>query len=203
MFIFSEIFNNGVGHISMYVVSLTSILSALSVIVTNNPIVSVLYLIGLFVSVAIYLMNMGIGFIGLSYLLVYVGAVSILFLFILMLINVRTSELTSNNSNSIFLAIIVGVTLNTFLSIILPNIKRSSYNLYDFILTINLLDIKHINLNSYIYNVTSSIWDKNLLELSHITTIGSVMYIVYPLWLIITSLILLLGMVGAIIITMK
>jgi NADH:ubiquinone oxidoreductase subunit 6 (subunit J) len=45
-------------------------------------------------------------FIGLSYLLVYVGAVSILFLFILMLINIRVSELISDTSNNIPLAIL-------------------------------------------------------------------------------------------------
>jgi NADH-ubiquinone oxidoreductase chain 6 len=55
---------------------------------------------------------LGINFIGLSYLLVYVGAVSILFLFILMLINIRISELVTNNSNSIPLAIMIGIFFN-------------------------------------------------------------------------------------------
>jgi NADH-ubiquinone oxidoreductase chain 6 len=55
---------------------------------------------------------LGINFIGLSYLLVYVGAVSILFLFILMLINVRISELVTNNSNSIPLAILITIFVN-------------------------------------------------------------------------------------------
>ena len=45
----------------------------------RNPIVSVLFLIGLFLSISCYLIIIGINFIGLSYLLVYVGAVSILF----------------------------------------------------------------------------------------------------------------------------
>jgi NADH-ubiquinone oxidoreductase chain 6 len=61
-------------------------------------------------------MTLGINFIGLSYLLVYVGAVSILFLFILMLINVRVSELTINNTNSIPLAILVGIFFNISMS---------------------------------------------------------------------------------------
>jgi len=52
-------------------------------------------------------MMLGINFIGLSYLLVYVGAVSILFLFILMLINVRISELVTENNNSIPLAVVM------------------------------------------------------------------------------------------------
>jgi len=63
---------------------------------------------------------LGLSFIGLSYLLVYVGAVSILFLFILMLINVRVSELLSYTSNSIPLAIIVGIIFNQSIYPMLP-----------------------------------------------------------------------------------
>ena len=44
---------------------------------------------------------------GLSYILVYVGAVSILFLFILMLINIRISELLSETNNDIPLAFLI------------------------------------------------------------------------------------------------
>jgi NADH-ubiquinone oxidoreductase chain 6 len=46
-------------------------------------------------------------------------------------------------------------------------------------------------------------WDGNLAETSHITTIGNIIYTSYPIWLIITSIILLLAMVGAIVITIK
>jgi NADH-ubiquinone oxidoreductase chain 6 len=83
-------------------------------------IVSVLFLIGLFLSISIYLIFAGLNFIGLSYLLVYVGAVSILFLFILMLINVRISELLVDNINSIPLAILVGSFFNFFVNNVLP-----------------------------------------------------------------------------------
>jgi NADH-ubiquinone oxidoreductase chain 6 len=63
---------------------------------------------------------LGLNFIGLSYLLVYIGAVSILFLFILMLINIRISELLSDTSNSIPLAIMLGICFNYPLYEILP-----------------------------------------------------------------------------------
>jgi NADH-ubiquinone oxidoreductase chain 6 len=63
---------------------------------------------------------LGMNFIGLSYLLVYVGAVSILFLFILMLINVRISELVSDSSNSIPLAMIIGISFYYTVYEILP-----------------------------------------------------------------------------------
>ena len=109
MYILNETFTNGLNSNALNVISITSILCGIFVIVSKNPIVSVLFLIGLFLSIAGYLMMLGLNFIGLSYLLVYVGAVSILFLFILMLINVRISELVVNSSNSIPLAIMIGI----------------------------------------------------------------------------------------------
>ena len=66
-------------------------------IIVKNPIISLLALIGVYGSISIYLMCTGLTFIGFSYVIVYIGAVSILFLFILMLINIRTSELQINN----------------------------------------------------------------------------------------------------------
>jgi NADH-ubiquinone oxidoreductase chain 6 len=81
------------------------------VITTKNPIVSVLFLISLFLVIAVYLIIIGMHYIGLSYLLVYVGAISILFLFILMLINVRVSELLSYTGNSIPLAFIFSMVI--------------------------------------------------------------------------------------------
>src|ERR1700684_2442762 len=112
LFILSESYTNGYRAEVLDIISLLAILSGILVIVSKNPIVSVLFLIGLFLSISSYLIILGLNFIGLSYLLVYVGAVSILFLFILMLINVRISELLSNTSNSIPLAIIITISFN-------------------------------------------------------------------------------------------
>ena len=47
------------------------------------------------------------------------------------------------------------------------------------------------------------LWDGSLSETAHITSLGNVMYTSYSIWLIITSVILLLAMVGAIVITIK
>lgn len=144
-------------------------------------------------------MMLGINFIGLSYLLVYVGAVSILFLFILMLINVRISELVTNNSNSIPLAIMVSIFVN--LNQLFPNIVAMPGNcIFD-------RDVdNYVYMDSYLNElsfVTSSSWDGKLAETFHITTIGNVIYTNYPLWLLLTSIILLLAMIGSILITIK
>jgi NADH-ubiquinone oxidoreductase chain 6 len=218
VFIINETFTNGYRVEILDIISIISIISGIFVIISKNPIVSVLFLIGLFLSISSYLIILGINFIGLSYLLVYVGAVSILFLFILMLINVRISELLSNTSNSIPLAILITIAFNFPVYRVLPysitafndytidlnNILNNMfYNDYvDLSNKVPYLNNSKIN-NSEILFITSKIWDGNLAETSHITTIGNIMYTSYSIWLILTSIILLLAMVGAIVITIK
>jgi len=135
LYLLNETYTNGSSDSLLIFVSLASILCGVFVIVNKNPIVSVLFLIGLFFNIASYLMLLGINFIGLSYLLVYVGAVSILFLFILMLINERISELTTDNSNSIPLAIMTGIFFCVTLYKLLPSksgsgLTQSAQNVY-------------------------------------------------------------------------
>lgn len=207
LFILNETFTNGLYYDILNLISIISVICGVFVIISKNPIVSVLFLIGLFLNIAGYLMMLGINFIGLSYLLVYVGAVSILFLFILMLINVRISELVTDNNNSIPLAIIIGVFFNIALYKVLPsNLSANAHN-YDFNVynnnTNNIFNNFLPSYNSNLSFVTSQVWDGALAETSHITTIGNVLYTVYPIWLILTSIILLLAMVGAIVITIK
>jgi NADH-ubiquinone oxidoreductase chain 6 len=100
-----------VGYIAeiLSFLSVAAIFCGVYTIISKNPIVSVLYLICLFLVIACYLISTGTTFIGLAYLLIYVGAVSILFLFIVMLINVRVSELLIENFNSIPLAVLLGI----------------------------------------------------------------------------------------------
>jgi len=113
-------------HLQEYIInyldifSILSICCAILVIINKNPIVSVLFLICLFVLISGYLILLGMNFIGISYLLVYIGAVSILFLFILMLINIRISEIQNETKNSLPLAIIISISFYIALYEIIP-----------------------------------------------------------------------------------
>lgn len=108
-------------HLSLGIISLFSILFSILVIISKNPVISVLFLIGLFMTIALHLVLLGITYVGLSYILVYVGAVSILFLFILMLINVRVSELVTDSTNSIPLVLIIAVFFSYCTQKLLPS----------------------------------------------------------------------------------
>lgn len=216
LYIITENFSNAYMDEILDFISLVSIFSGIFIIISKNPIISVLFLIGLFLSIACYLIILGLSFIGLSYLLIYVGAVSILFLFILMLINVRISELLSNTSKSIWLAVIIAICFFFTVNQVLPY-NLAVYTSYTFNIS-NLFNEVLYNINkSFFYNiflnvkndkgevlfVTSKIWDSNLSEATHITSLGYIIYTSYMVWLIITSIILLLAMVGAIVITIK
>ena len=208
IYILNDYVTNGFNIGFVDIIYLISIFLGVLTIISRNPIVSVLFLIGLFVNVAGLLILVGCNYIGLSYILVYVGAVSILFLFILMLINIRISELLSETNNDIPLAIItvllfyniIGQTLpsnlteNTIVSYLSNALPESSSIKIDE----NIIDLKQ-----EIAYASSKGWDNSLVEFTQISSIGNIMYTSYSIWLIITSIILLLGMVGAITITLK
>jgi NADH-ubiquinone oxidoreductase chain 6 len=54
-----------------------------------------------------------------------------------------------------------------------------------------------------LFYAISHVWDGNLAETSHITTIGNIIYTNFPILILLTSIILLLSMVGSILITIK
>ena len=165
LFVLIDNYINGYKIQLLVLISLMSLLCGIFVIITKNPIISVLFLIGLF-------------------------------LFILMLINIRISELQSDTNNSLPLALIIGIFLYYFLYKVLP---FSSLNITDNKF-INLMSLNNYSENLY---VTSNIWDRILIDVSHIISIGNVIYTNYFIWIIIVSIILLLAMVGTIIITIK
>ena len=181
------------------IIAIISFLSAILTIIAKNPIVSVLHLISLFGNISIYLILVGIVFIGISYLLVYVGAVSILFLFILMLINIRVSELINDTNNNIPLAVLAIIILFVPLSSLLPtNVTSSSTSNFEINNTVsNVIDKEQL-----LY-VSSNNWDGTIVDIYDIISIGNIMYTSYSVWLILTSIILLLAMVGSIVITIK
>src|SRR5712692_4685582 len=75
------------------ILSFTTIISSVLVITSQNPVISVVYLISVFVNAAGYLILSGIGFLGLSYIIVYVGAITVLFLFVIMMINISLTDI--------------------------------------------------------------------------------------------------------------
>jgi NADH-ubiquinone oxidoreductase chain 6 len=78
--------------------SLLFVFTAISVILSKNPIYSVLSLIACFFNATSLLFVLGIEFIPVSFIVIYVGAIAVLFLFVLMMLNLKASELNQGNN---------------------------------------------------------------------------------------------------------
>jgi NADH-ubiquinone oxidoreductase chain 6 len=88
-----------------------TLLSSVFSITSKNPVISVIFLITTFVSGAGYLILIGINFVGISYIIVYVGAIAVLFLFVIMMINIKLTDILETGSQytkNLPLAIAIG-----------------------------------------------------------------------------------------------
>src|ERR1700730_3436394 len=78
-------------------IMILAIIAGIFVIATKNAIISVFNLIVLYILVAFYLIYIGITYLGISYIIVYIGAIAILFLFVIMMIDIEVVEKKNNN----------------------------------------------------------------------------------------------------------
>jgi NADH-ubiquinone oxidoreductase chain 6 len=108
---------------------ITAIISAILVIISKNPVVSVIYLISLILNAALFLIVKGMPFIGISYILIYLGAIIVLFLFVIMMININLTDILEtgfNYTKNIPLALVVsGLFIYEFINI-LPSYLNNS-----------------------------------------------------------------------------
>ena len=195
------------------ILAFTTLLSSIFSITSKNPVISVLFLIGTFVLSAGYLILIGINFIGISYIIVYVGAIAVLFLFVIMMINIKLTDILETGSQytkTLPLALAVG---SLFIFIIFSIIKLNFNNVpvlsifLDKITYLNGLFSNHylikINLiNSIVDNIYySSSSDLLITIFQQIEALGHNLYTYGAVLLITLSIILLLAMFATIIIS--
>lgn len=186
------------GDILAYLIIITGIV----VLSRKNAIVSILFLILLYVWLSLYLYNIGLGVIGLLYLLIYVGAITILFLFILSLMNLKLSEISANTNKPDYILIVITVVSCLFVLgyIYFNNIALNTN--YDLLLSKNILNLLQINIpyqniNFDLNNIIVTNWS-NFNHLTEMRVIGELLYTEYALLFIILGLTLLLSIIGAI-----
>jgi len=195
------------------ILAFATLLSSIFSITSKNPVISVLFLIGTFVLSAGYLILIGINFIGISYIIVYVGAIAVLFLFVIMMINIKLTDILETGSQytkTLPLALAVGFL---FIFIIFSIIKFNYNNVP--VLSIFLDKITYLNglfsnysiikinlINSIVDNVYySSSSDLLITIFQQIEVLGHNLYTYGAILLITLSVILLLAMFAAIIIS--
>lgn len=192
----------------------------------DSPVLAVVFLIATFVLAAIYLILIGISFIGITYIILYVGAIAVLFLFVIMMLNLKDKDLIEPSSvslnNGIYSFIIV-----VFFAYLINSLTSFSLNFKNLIaleylglkdwtyLKIKTVDqINNINVNYGTTNSAATVdqarsavsgntsyADISLLDLTQIETLGQDLYTYGAVLLISLSIILLLAMFATIIIS--
>ena len=161
-----------------YFFALTAILSALFVIFANNPVHSVLWLILTFFSVAGFFILVGAEFLALLLMIVYVGALAVLFLFVVMMLNINFAGLRSGVAQYLPFGIMIGLVI--FVELMLALVPW---------------DFKEKTIN----NITAPI---NTTD-SNTVALGKVVYTDYFLLFQCAGIILLIAMIGSIVLTLR
>ncbi|MDA3889893.1 MAG: NADH-quinone oxidoreductase subunit J [Allgaiera sp.] len=100
-----------VAAFTFYLFAIVAVASGLFVTISRNPVHSVLWLILTFLSAAGLFVTMGAEFVAMLLIIVYVGAVAVLFLFVVMMLDVDFSELKAEMARYMPLALLIGVIL--------------------------------------------------------------------------------------------
>ena len=164
-----------------YFFSIIAIFSALMVITSRNTINSVFFLILDFISVGCLFIMVGAEFLGMILLIVYVGAVAVLFLFVVMMLNVseqKQSWFIGKKSTHIPSGLIVSILILLELLVVVGGWKYKK----------DIMSSGNLKI------------DENF---SNTHQIGNVMYTDYILYFQVSGMILFLAMIGAIILTYR
>ena len=166
--------------ITFYLFSAILLLSSLMVISTKNPVHSVLFLILAFLNAAGIFVILHAEFLAMILIIVYVGAVAVLFLFVVMMLDFKTSLEKDNILQYMPIGLLIGLVFIAELVIVLINTR---------------LDLSNIQI------LTNPLG--NFMDQSNTQAIGSILYTNYVLYFQLSGVILLVAMVGSIVLTLR
>ena len=168
--------------IFFYIFSIIAVVSAIMVTVSKNTVHSVFFLILDFISISCLFIMIGAEFLGMIMLIVYVGAVAVLFLFVVMMLNVAQQKnqwfLSEESSGHIPIGLIISTVIFFELIIVIGGWKYKP----------DLLELNKIQVSN---------------ETSNTHSLGAVLYTDYIHIFQLSGMILLVAMVGAIVLTFR
>ena len=99
----------GIAELAFYTFSMSTLIGGIFTVVSRNPVHSVLWLILAFLSAAGLFVLLGAEFVAMLLIIVYVGAVAVLFLFVVMMLDVDFAELKAEMAKYLPLGLLIGV----------------------------------------------------------------------------------------------
>lgn len=176
-----------------YLFSSLALLSGIMVIQARNPVHSVLFLILVFFNAAGLLILLGLDFFAMIFLVVYVGAIAVLFLFVVMMLNIKLAEINERKLRYLPIGGLLGILFLFEMFLIVDN---------DLIPLLSSSKVPNEKNIAQIYTLDFTDWSAILETVTNINAVGQLIYTYYFYFLLLASLILLVAMIGAIVLTM-
>jgi NADH:ubiquinone oxidoreductase subunit 6 (subunit J) len=174
-----------------YLFSSLALISGVMVIQARNPVHSVLFLILVFFNAAGLLVLLGLDFFAMIFLVVYVGAIAVLFLFVVMMLNIKVAEINEKRLRYLPIGGVLGILFLLEILLLVDN------DLIPLLFYDNIQALKEFK------NLHFIDWSSSIQTSSNIQAIGNLVYTYYFYFFLLASLILLVAMIGAIVLTMQ
>ena len=176
-------------NILLFIFSTILILSALAIITVQNSIYSVLFLVLNFVTAAGLLFLLECEFLSLLFIVVYVGAIAVLFLFVVMMLDVKILESPKDLFKYVPAGSFIGGIFLIEISLVIGG-------------TFNNNPYNHTKIGSQLSNQRSNLYCK-LDFFTDIEVLGQILYSYYIVQFLVAGFILLLAVIGAVVLTMN
>lgn len=162
-----------------YFISFCLILICLLVFIVDNPVHSVLFLILGFFNASILLLTFDVEFLGMIFIIIYVGAIAVLFLFVVMMLNVKIFSFDLSEYYSLLFLFVVIFFIQSFAIVSKVFILPENQNIYS-------------NLPKFSFD-----------SLNNLNILGQVLYNYYISCFLLAGLVLLVAMIGSIALTLN
>lgn len=162
---------------TFYLFAISTLVGGLMTVVSRNPVHSVLWLILAFLSAAGLFVTLGAEFVAMLLIIVYVGAVAVLFLFVVMMLDVDFAELKAEMTKYLPLGLLIGVVIMMQLTL--------AFGTWDFA-------------EGYAARSTAPVGEE-----LNTAALGLLIYDKYIILFQLAGLILLVAMIGAIVLTLR
>ena len=174
-----------------FLFSSLALISGILVIEARNPVHSVLFLILVFFNAAGLLILLGLDFFAMIFLVVYVGAIAVLFLFVVMMLNIKLAEIHEKRLRYLPIGGLLGFLFlfETFVIVDYDLIPVLGWDQWE----------SWCQISNYKFIEWSHLIEKS----TTMEAVGQPLYTYYFDWFLIASLILLVSMIGAIMLTMQ
>jgi NADH-ubiquinone oxidoreductase chain 6 len=202
-----------------------ALISAIMVITASNPVHSVLFLILVFFNGSGLLILLGLDFFAMIFLVVYVGAIAVLFLFVVMMLNIKLAEISDKKLRYFPIGGLLGLLFLFEIFLIVDNDGipflynteiATSWWAYFTSSEIKFLypqGVQVMNEENPLLNGNSILWNGDIshgynewsslcYNFSNMKAIGDILYTYYFFYFLYASIILLVAMLGAIVLTM-